>query len=96
LVLDNIRGRFSFEGITLRTRTIDSGFNGDGASFNEDVLEIGLPNTVTYSDVTFTVANSSEARPTDTGFQQTDIFSAKIDGDVILRGNLLLFPTGTP
>lgn len=96
LVLDNIRGRFSFEGITLKTRRINSGFNGDGAGFDDDVLEIGLPNTVTYSDVTFTVANSNQARPTDPGFQQTDIFSARIDGDVTLRGNLLLFPTGTP
>lgn len=96
LVLDNIRGRFSFEGITLKTRTIDSGFNGDGATFDSDVLEIGLPNTVKYTDVTFTLANSNQARPTDPGFQQTDIFSARIDGDVTLRGNLLLFPTGTP
>ena len=99
LVLDNIRGRFSFEGMTLRTRTIDasdSGFSGDGASFNNDVLEIGLPNTVKYSNVSYTIANSSQARPTDAGFNQTDIFNVKIDGDVSLRGNLLLFPTGNP
>lgn len=96
LVLDNIRGRFSFEGITLRTRTVDSGFDGDGALFSSDVLEIGLPNTVNYSNVTFTLANSSAARPTDSDFIQTDIFSARIDGDVTLKGNLLLFPTGNP
>lgn len=99
LVLDNIRGRFSFEGITLRTRTIDAtdtGFGGDGASFNRDVLEVGLPNTVKYTDVTFTLANSNEARPTDPGFQQTDILNVRIDGDVTMEGNLLLFPTGTP
>lgn len=99
LVLDNIRGRFSFEGMTLKTRTIDasdSSFNGDGASFNNDVLEIGLPNTVKYSNVSYTIANSNQARPTDSGFNQTDIFSVKIDGDVSLRGNLLLFPTGNP
>lgn len=99
LVLDNIRGRFSFEGMTLRTRTIDAsdaGFSGDGASFNNDVLEIGLPNTVKYSNVSYTIANSSQARPTDAGFNQTDIFNVKIDGDVSLRGNLLLFPTGNP
>jgi len=96
LVLDNIRGRFSFEGLTLKTRTIDSGFDGDGATFNNDVLEIGLPNTVSYGDVSYTLANSSQARPTDAGFSQTDIFNVKIDGDVTLRGNLLLFPTGTP
>lgn len=96
LVLDNIRGRFSFEGLTLKTRTIDSGFDGDGVTFNSDVLEIGLPNTVSYGGVSYTLANSSEARPTDSGFSQTDIFSVNINGDVSLRGNLLLFPTGTP
>lgn len=99
LVLDNIRGRFSFEGMTLKTRTIDAtdtGFDGDGASFDNDVLEIGLPNTVNYNNVSYTVANSSQARPTDAGFNQTDIFTVKIDGDVSLRGNVLLFPTGKP
>ena len=102
LVLDNIRGRFSFEGMTLKTRTINSGFdnegNGvsDGAAFNGDVLEIGLPNKINYSNVSFTVANSSEARPTDVGFQQTDILNVNIDGDISMRGNLLLFPTGNP
>lgn len=96
LVLDNIRGRFSFEGLTLRTRTIDSGFDGDGATYNNDVLEIGLPNTVSYGNVSYTLANSNQARPTDVGFQQTDIFSVNINGDVSLRGNLLLFPTGNP
>lgn len=96
LVLDNIRGRFSFEGITLRTRNIDSGFSGDGASFDRDVLEVGLPNTVKYIDVTFTLANSNAARPTDSGFRQTDILNVRINGDVTMKGNLLLFPTGTP
>lgn len=96
LVLDNIRGRFSFEGMTLKTRTIDSGFDGDGSSFNNDVLEIGLPNTMNFSNVSYTLANSSEARPTDAGFNQTDIFNVKVDGDITLRGNLLLFPTGNP
>jgi hypothetical protein len=102
LVLDNIRGRFSFEGLTLRTRTIDAGFDNagsgdsDGAVFDGDVLEIGLPNTLNYSDVSFTLANSNSARPTDVGFQQTDILNVNIDGDISLRGNLLLFPTGNP
>ena len=102
LVLDNIRGRFSFEGMTLKTRTITSGFDdagsgaSDGAAFNGDVLEIGLPNTIKYTNVSYTLANSSEARPTDVGFNQTDIFNVKIDGDISLQGNLLLFPTGKP
>jgi len=124
LVLDNIRGRFSFEGMTLATRTINSGFDNnfdstntdhdpndaeytkDGVAFNRDVLEIGLPYTIKYSNVSFTLANSNFARPTDkevnsqgqviAEFAQTDILSVKIDGDVSLRGNLLLFPTGNP
>lgn len=96
LVLDNIRGRFSFEGMTLKTRSINNGFGDDGVLFDSDVFEIGLPNTVSYSNVSFILANSSEARPTDVGFNQTDILSVKIDGDVSLRGNLLLFPTGNP
>lgn len=95
-VLDNIRGRFSFEGLTLKTRTIDSGFEGDGAAFNSDVLEVGLPNSLEYESVSLTVANSSSARPTDANFQQTDIFTLNINGQANLQGNLLVYPTGTP
>jgi hypothetical protein len=96
LVLDDIKGRFSFEGMTLKTRHIDSGFGGDGASFNNDVLEVGLPNEVRYENVSFTLAHSNTARPSDAVFQQSDIMNVRIDGDVSMRGNLLLFPTGNP
>jgi len=88
--------------MTLKTRTISSGFDddgsgvSDGATFNGDVLEIGLPNTIKYTNVSYTLANSSTARPTDAGFHQTDIFNVRIDGDISLQGNLLLFPTGNP
>ena len=41
MVLDDIRGNFAFEGLTLRVRTVDSGFGGDGEQFNRDVLELG-------------------------------------------------------
>lgn len=96
LVLDNIRGRFSFEGLTLRTRKINSGFNGDGAAFNEDVLELGLPNRMEFEELKFTVANSNKARPTESGFQQSNIFTVNMNGFSQQQGNLLLFPTGTP
>lgn len=96
MVLDDIRGNFSFEGLTLRVRTIDSGFGGDGELFNRDVLEVGLPNVVRFNDVQFKIAASSTARPTDTGFQQTDIFAIEMRGDVVMEGNLLVFPTGNP
>ena len=96
LVLDNIRGRFAFEGLTLKTRRINSGFGGDGVAFDRDVMEIGLPDQLDYENVSFTIANSNAPRPTDTGFQQTDIMTLNINGTVNQQGNVLLFPTGAP
>ncbi len=95
-VLDNIRGSFSFQGLTLRVRKIDSGFGGDGALFNREVLEIGLPDNIKVKDLQYTYATSSTARPTDSGFKQTNIYTVNISGDVTMKGNLLVFPTGTP
>ena len=101
-VLDNLKGVFSFEGLTLRTRTINSGFNGDGAAFNQDVLEFGLPNEVKFKDGSFAfgVANQggwqnkslSVANGGNPSYQQTNIFSAKIDGTIRMQGNVLIFP----
>lgn len=101
-VLDNMKGIFSFEGLTLRTRTINSGFNGDGATFNQDVLEFGLPSQVKFKDGSFAfgVANQggwrnnaiSLANGGDPSYQQTNIFSAKIDGTIRMQGNVLIFP----
>lgn len=101
-VLDNIKGIFSFEGLTLRTRVINSGFAGDGAGFNQDVLEFGLPNEVKFkgSSFAFAVANQGGWRNSagtvanggDASFQQTNIFSAKIDGSIRMQGNVLVFP----
>ena len=96
MVLYDIRGNFAFEGLTLRVRKVDSGFGGDGELFNRDVLELGLPNTVRFNDVQFKISSSSTARPTDPGFQQTDIFSVDMRGDVVMEGNLLVFPAGNP
>jgi hypothetical protein len=96
MVLDEIRGLFAFEGLTLRVRKIDSGFGGDGELFDRDVIELGLPDTVRFTDVNFKVAASSTARPTDPGFIQTDIFAIQMQGDVIMQGNLLVFPDGNP
>ncbi len=62
------------------------------------MIELGLPNVVRFSDVQFKIASSSTPRPTDPpGFQQTDIFAVEMQGgDVIMQGNLLVFPDGTP
>lgn len=101
-VLDNLKGVFSFEGLTLRTRTVNSGFNGDGAGFNKDVLEFGLPNEIKFKDGSFAygVANEggwqnralSVANGGNPSYQQTNIFSAKIDGTIRMQGNVLVFP----
>lgn len=94
LILDNIRGRFSFEGLTLRTRKITDGFNGDGNQFNEDVFEVGLPNQLDYEDASLTLAGASGPRPTDSNYQQVDIVTLTINGVANLQGNALIFPTG--
>ncbi|WP_325065245.1 DUF6160 family protein [Pseudomonas xionganensis] len=101
-VLDNMKGIFSFEGLTLRTRTINDGFGGDGANFNQDVLEFGLPSEVKFKDGSFAfgVANQggwqnsslSQANGGNPAYQQTNIFSAKIDGSIRMQGNVLIFP----
>lgn len=96
MVLDEIQGSFAFEGLTLRVRSIDSGFGGDGELFNRDVMEIGLPDVVRYNDVRFKIAGSNMPRPTDPGFRQTDILAVEMQGEVIMEGNLLVFPTGKP
>ncbi len=100
-VLDNLKGTFSFEGLTLRTRLINSGFGGDGALFNQDVIELGLPNDVKYKNGSFAFAvanqggwrnNVAGAAAADTSYQQTNIFSAKLDGTIRMQGNVLIFP----
>lgn len=101
-VLDEMRGKMSFEGLTIRAREIsatgDAGkFGGDEADFDGlTVLELGLPNEMRFENVEFTIAASSTARPTDAGFQQTNMFGVQMNGTINMQGNLLVFPTGTP
>ncbi|MFC5697519.1 DUF6160 family protein [Pseudomonas sp. GCM10022186] len=101
-VLDNLKGIFSFEGLTLNTRLVDSGFGGDGAAFNQDVLVLGLPNEMRFkgSSHSFGVANQGGwrnkagtlANGGDASYQQTNIFSAKVDGSIRMQGSVLVFP----
>lgn len=86
---------------------LNDSFGGDGTWFNGDVLEIGLPNKLKFKDVSFTFANSKTAEWTkaldiQSGtdsisgapvYQQMPLFSVKIDGEVKMRGNLLVFPS---
>ncbi len=92
-VIDNIRGTLAFEGLTLQIRNIASGFGGDGALFNRDVLEVGMPESLRMSDFQFTLATSSTSRPSEAGFNQVDLYSVEMSGEVTLEGDLLVFPT---
>ena len=104
-VLDEMRGKMSFEGLTLKARELtvadDANFGGDVTDFlagsdGKTVLEIGLPNEVRFENLSLIIANSSTARPSDTGFQQQDIFGLELNGSIEMQGNLLVFPVGTP
>lgn len=108
-VLDDMSGGFAFEGLTLRTSLRETALNYDlrdasgnpvVEAFNKEVVEIGLPNTVSLNNFKFTlaVANSGEWKPDGTvlvdgsTFQQTNLFGIQMHGDITLKGNLLLFP----
>ena len=92
-VLDNIQGSISFEGLTFQVRNISSGFGGDGALFNRDVMEIGLPESIRMNDFQYTLATGSSSRPNDGGYEQVDLMTIEMSGDMTLQGNLLVFPT---
>jgi len=92
-LLDNIKGSVSFEGLTFQVRNISSGFGGDGALFNRDVMEIGLPESIRMNDFQYTLATGSSERPTDANYQQVDYMTVEMSGDLTLQGNLLVFPT---
>jgi hypothetical protein len=92
-VLDNIKGSISFEGLTFQVRNISSGFGGDGALFNRDVMEIGLPESIRMNDFQYTLATGSSERPTDGSYQQVDFMTVEMGGELTLQGNLLVFPT---
>ncbi|MEQ3634529.1 MULTISPECIES: DUF6160 family protein [Thalassolituus] len=108
-VLDDLSGGFAFEGLTLRTSFRETALNYDVRdasgnpvveAFNKEVVEIGLPKTVSLNNFKFTlaVANSGEWKPDGTvladgnTFQQTNLFGIQMNGDITLKGNLLLFP----
>ncbi|AVO52160.1 DUF6160 family protein [Ectopseudomonas mendocina] len=96
-VLDNLKGIFSFEGLTLDTRTLTS------ATGEREVLALGLPNEIRFKDGNFSFGVASQggwknkalsaANGGDPSYQQTNIFSAKIDGSIRMQGSVLVFPT---
>ncbi len=99
LALDEMKGKVSFEGLTIRSReiSVSDSFGGDETAFGgQTVLEIGLPNKVKFENYSYSVVTSSTARPTDTGFTQQTRYGVDFNGTVNMQGNLLVFPTGNP
>jgi len=92
-VLDNIKGSIAFEGLTFQVREISSGFGGDGALFNQVVMEIGLPESIRMNDFQYTLATGSSSRPNDLAYKQVDFMTVEMSGELTLEGNLLVFPT---
>jgi hypothetical protein len=100
LVLDELTGSVSFEGLTLRSRDINAAtdnFGGDETlADGKTVLEIGLPNEIKFDNFSYNYVTSSQARPTDAGNQQQVRYGIDFNGSVQMQGNLLVFPTGNP
>ena len=99
-VIDNIKGSIAFEGLTFQVRNITSGFGGDGALFNQSVMEIGMPESIRMNDFQFTLATACVGRPTElcespqnAEFNQVDFMTVEMSGEMTLEGNLLVFPT---
>jgi len=97
--LDELKGKVSFEGLTLKSREIintatDATFGGDVADLT--VLEIGLPNKVKFEKFSYSYVTSNEARPTDAGYSQHVRYGVDFNGSVNMQGNILIFPTGNP
>jgi len=90
LVLDNIQGTFSFQGLSFDIVTIDSGYDGDGAAFNAPAMRLGLADA-SFSNARFTLAGSNSATSSGAGFQQTDLLTYQTNGAVRLQGNIYIF-----
>jgi hypothetical protein len=100
-LLDNLKGTYSFEGLTVRTKLVNSGFGTDGAAFNRDVLEVGLPSTLKVSDGSASLAignqvtwqNISPGAPgANPNFRQNNLVSVVFSGTLNTQGSLLIFP----
>ncbi len=101
MALDELKGKISFDGLTIKSREISSAdsFGGDETDAGIDgmtVLEIGLPNKIKYENFSYNVTTSSSARPTDAGFTQQVRYGIDFNGSVNMQGNMLIFPTGNP
>ena len=92
IVLDNIKGTFSFDGMSLDMVTINSGFNGDGAQFNRQAMKIGLTNA-SATNLQFTLGGANQGKVAASGLQQTNLLTYQATGAIKLTGNVYVFGT---
>ncbi|MEE9102496.1 MULTISPECIES: DUF6160 family protein [Pseudomonas] len=92
IVLDNIKGAFSFDGMSLDIVTINSGFNGDGALFNRQAMKIGLTNA-SATNLQFTLGGANQGKVAASGLQQTNLLTYQATGAIKLTGNVYVFGT---
>ena len=92
IVLDNIKGTFSFDGMSIDMVTINDGFNGDGALFNRQAMKIGLTNA-SATNLQFTLGGANQGKLSGSGLQQTNLLTYQATGAVKLTGNVYVFGT---
>ncbi|WP_152226058.1 DUF6160 family protein [Pseudomonas sp. SCB32] len=90
IVLDNIKGTFSFDGMSLDMVTINSGFNGDGALFNREAMKIGLTNA-SATNLQFTLGGANQGKVAASGLQQNNLLTYQATGAIKLTGNVYIF-----
>lgn len=89
VVLDNFKGTFSFDGMTIDVVNINSGYNGDGAAFNRQALKFGLTNA-SASNLQFSLGGANQAKA-GSGLQQSTLLTYQASGAVKLTGNVYVF-----
>lgn len=100
IALDELKGKVSFEGLTIQGREIDAAtdnFGGDEVlADGRAVLEIGLPEKLEFENFSYNITTSSQGRPTDSGYTQQVRYGVDFNGTVNVQGKLLVFPVGAP
>lgn len=91
IVLDNFKGTFSFDGMSIDVVNINSGFNGDGALFNQQALKIGLTNA-SATNLQFSLGGANQAKA-GAGLQQSNLLTYQASGAIKLTGNVYVFGT---
>jgi hypothetical protein len=86
LILDDVRGAVSFEGLEVSVKT-NTTATSNGSS--KGVLELKLPSVLEYDNFNFTIASGGSAS---NNSLQTNFISLQVNGPIAMEGKLLVFP----